>query len=320
LAQALPGELGLTLRMIQNAAPTQAILSGTTSFRLDLIDRYLSPEGPDFYFARGLRKEYTAHDLRRFADEVLDEALGVYTAPRTQLLSWETYLREAFSLNRQRADKVYLSLLEQAGQLWGTLMGAGGFSDGESFVARNMGIKTRWIADEWTVRLISMDHDNLSLPWSRTREFHPKRAMSGMERDERYLLGNPGEGRGKSSLACLQSIYCADLAIAEEGGIRFRRALEGAYRKTLAATVDSPRMRECISGSVIQNLWDWNRMAGNCLARSTNPGDEERAWLLSKGYTSQLADEFMDVAGVRVDFLSRYSSLFDLRYLDFIPS
>jgi hypothetical protein len=141
-----------------------------------------------------------------------------------------------------------------------------------------------------------------------------------MERDERYLLGDPGEGRGKSSLACLKSIYRVDSAIAEEGNIRFQSSLEGAYRKTLAATADSPKMRECISGSVIQNLWDWNRLAGDCLARSTNPGNGERAWLLGKGYTSQLADEFIDAAGVRVEFLRRNSSLFDLRYLDFIAS
>jgi len=38
--------------------------------------------------------------------------------------------------NRARADQVYLSLVEQIAKFWGTLLAIGGYSRGESFVAR----------------------------------------------------------------------------------------------------------------------------------------------------------------------------------------
>jgi hypothetical protein len=44
----LPGDLGLTVRFLKHLAPKQALISGTSSFRLDTLARYLSSEGPNF--------------------------------------------------------------------------------------------------------------------------------------------------------------------------------------------------------------------------------------------------------------------------------
>ena len=50
----LPGELGLTAQFIAVVAPAQAILTGTSSFRLDKLATYLSSDGPRRYFEEGL--------------------------------------------------------------------------------------------------------------------------------------------------------------------------------------------------------------------------------------------------------------------------
>ena len=66
--------------------------------------------------------------------------------------------------NRARANAVYVSLLKQIGTMWGTLLALRGYSFGESFVARNVGLRTIWSQGEWCVRLVFQDHDNLVLP------------------------------------------------------------------------------------------------------------------------------------------------------------
>ncbi len=53
---------------------------------------------------------------------------------------------------------VYLGLLKQIGTMWGTLLGLRGYTFGESFVARNVGLRTIWSKGEWSVRLIFQDH------------------------------------------------------------------------------------------------------------------------------------------------------------------
>ena len=70
--------LGLAAQFIGQVTPAQAILSGTSAFRLDKIDKYLSNAGPDQYFKTGLRVAYSTEDARQLADSVLEEILGVY--------------------------------------------------------------------------------------------------------------------------------------------------------------------------------------------------------------------------------------------------
>src|SRR6185369_9578468 len=77
---ALPGDLGLATQFLSQVAPSQSILVGTSSFRLDRLESYLSPQGADIYFSQNLKKPFTPSQARRFADELLDEILGVHTA------------------------------------------------------------------------------------------------------------------------------------------------------------------------------------------------------------------------------------------------
>ena len=162
----IPGELGLTVQFIYLLVPAQGILCGSSSFRLDKAVKYLSADGPDEYFHRGLQVEYHALDAKLLADDVLEEVLGVYDPPDVKYQGHDHYVATALAVprNRARANAVYLSLLKQIGKMWGTLLALRGYSFGESFVARNVGLRTIWRQGKWCVRLIFQDHDNLVLP------------------------------------------------------------------------------------------------------------------------------------------------------------
>ncbi|MGA9996766.1 MAG: hypothetical protein WBP93_15210, partial [Pyrinomonadaceae bacterium] len=111
----IPGDLGLTMQFLGHVSPTQAILSGTSSFRLDRLAAYLSDNGAQVYFTRGLQTKYSSHDARRLADEVLDEVLGDYKPPAVRYRSYRQYLEAAFNVeeNRERADHNFKSAMQQ---------------------------------------------------------------------------------------------------------------------------------------------------------------------------------------------------------------
>ena len=81
----IPGDYGLTAQFSALAGPAQATICGSSSFRLDLVAKYLSADGPDEYFRRGLQIDYEDLDAKRLADDLLDEVLGVYYPPDREL-------------------------------------------------------------------------------------------------------------------------------------------------------------------------------------------------------------------------------------------
>src|SRR5262249_39404967 len=122
--------LALTGCFLGRFAPAQSIIVGTTSFRLDKIALYLSDDGPTEYF-QGLGVTYSDDDARRLAEQVFEEILGQFTPPKSRYSSQSDYARAILSQtdNRSRADNIYLSVMEQIGNYWGTLLGIGGSSD-----------------------------------------------------------------------------------------------------------------------------------------------------------------------------------------------
>ena len=121
----IPGDDGLTAQFLALAGPAQATICGSSSFRLDLVAKYLSMDGPDEYFRRGLQIEHQVLDAKRLADDVLDEVLGVYSPPDVKYEDHDQYVAAALAVprNRARANAVYVSLLKQIGTMWGTLLG-----------------------------------------------------------------------------------------------------------------------------------------------------------------------------------------------------
>src|SRR5208283_1762716 len=85
------------------------------------------------------------------------------------------YIRAAYQIpeNRDRAHRFHASAVADLGTYWGTLLALGAYSHGESFVGRNLGLKSSFEAGEWTVKLLFMDHDNLRIPDRGEESFWP---------------------------------------------------------------------------------------------------------------------------------------------------
>ena len=313
----LRGELGLTAQFIGHVAPAQAILAGTSSFRLDKLGLYLSSDGPKSYFSRGLGVPYTKQDAKRLADELLEEVLGVYRPPKVSYQSYQNYVDAALSVasNRARADQVYLSLVEQIGKLWGTVLAARGYSRGESFVARNVGLKSFWSGGEWKVKIIFMDHDALVIPGPQTMNFHAHGTLPSMAVDERYIWGKSNAKRfATSEVGYLQSIYRPAKRVCAKGEALALRALKQAYRKTQNELVTNPRMEKLFNRVFIKRLLDWDTLVSGYLQKNSSNAawkKKMRRMMAAKGYKRRAFDAYIEIIEKNRDFIKRYAFLFD---------
>ena len=313
----LRGELGLTAQFIGHVAPSQAILTGTSSFRLDKLALYLSSDGPKSYFTKGLGVPYTKQDARRLADELLEEVLGVYRPPEVSYQSYQNYVAVALSLasNRARADEVYVSLIQRIGKLWGTLLAVRGYSRGESFVARNVGLKSVWSGGEWRVKIIFMDHDALVIPGPQTENFHAHGTLPSMSMDERYIWGKSNAKRfATSEVGYLQGIYRPAARVCAQGEALALRALKHAYRKTQDELVTNPKMAKLFNPVFIKRLLDWDTLVRGYLKKnSLNVAWKKkmRKMMAAKGYKRRAFDAYMEIIEKNKDFIKKYACLFE---------
>ncbi|MCI0589998.1 MAG: hypothetical protein L0Y67_00050 [Gammaproteobacteria bacterium] len=317
----LPGDLGLTAQFIGLVAPTQAILSGTSSFRLNKLALYLSRNGPERYFEEGLAVSYSNHDARRLADAILEEILGSYRPPDVRYQSHEQYLAAAFRVagNRAKADRIYLSLVQQIARFWGTLLAVRGYSNGESFVARNVGLKSFWDKGDWKVKIIFMDHDALTTPGPQDKDFHPHAALPGMALDERYVWGgSTPEQFATSDVGYLQNIYRASAELSRKGRALAQMDLRDAYKKTQRELLTNPKLQPLFDKVFLERLLDWDTLVRGYLqmkpdaAASTRWKERMRKMLAAKGYRGQAFDAYWEIMRRNRPFLERHSFLFDL--------
>ena len=320
----LPGEVGLTGRFLYHVLPAQGLLAQTTSYRLDTLARYFSPAGAEIYFQHGLKREsYTIEEARRFADALLEEVLGVYLAPDAIYVDHAQYVAAAFAVpeNRRQADTMHAQAVSDLGQLWGTVLGLGGFTYGESFVGRNMGLKSWFAGGKWTSRLLSMDHDNLHIPDDEEEAFWAQGALRTAVQDECYIRGNPD--RPKQVLRCalhyLQQIYHveSDDTLAESCRC-LECAMGTAYRKTRRALESDPRMGRLFSKSYLRHLRDWQVVVVDYLT-TVREGEESdfaawkdrtRAYLAERNYPDELLVNYCRALEKHSDFVRRYSFLY----------
>jgi hypothetical protein len=316
----LPGVLGRTLQFLSFVTPGQAVLADTTSFRLDRLALYLSAGGAEAYFTEGLKVAYTPHEARRLADEILEEVLGVYRPPRVSYRSYGQYLAAAFRVaeNRARADQNYLSVVEQVGTFWGTLFAIRGHSMGESFVARNVGLRSVWEGGRWLVRVIFMDHDNLQTNEATPRDFQAVGILKSLSADDVFIWGGPDDdSRGNNEMRSLKMIYRpgAEL-IALTDGV-FRDASLGAYRRTHAALEREPALRPLFDEAFLGRVRDWDGVIASYLRARGEAGGvgawkkETRAALAGKGYEAGLVRALLLTVETYGDFLAKYAYLFE---------
>ena len=314
----LPGEMALTAEFLSHVAPAQAILSGTSSFRLDKLATYLSPGGAQTYFKQYRQLDYTDHDARQFADELLDEVLGVYESPPVHLArfeNYESYLEAAFAVpeNRKRADGIFLAHVAEIARVWGTLLGVRGQSRGESFVARNVGLRSVWEEGEWRVKLIFMDHDALSLPEPELGHFFAQNALPGILLDERHVWGRANPALFSGTLAgCLQRIYRVDDSLLPAAQELAERELKAAYRKTHRAMVSNTRLRGFFSDTFLARLFDWDEfVAGYLNGQSDSWQSRMKQMFAAKGYGPETFDVYADAVEKHKGFFERNGFLFE---------
>jgi hypothetical protein len=317
---ALQGDLGLSAKFIGVAAPAQAILSGTSSFRLDKLAAYLSPNGPELYFREGLSVSYSAQDARYFADSILEEILGEYSPPDVRYQSHEQYLSAAFRAveNRARADRIYLSLMEQVAKMWGTLLAIRGHSRGESFVARNVGLKSYWGNGKWDVKIIFMDHDALIFPGRHTRDFHAHEGLPCMVIDERYVWARAHpELFPTSEVGYLQSIYRINSKLAAKGWAAADKVLKDAYKTTQHELLTNQSLRAFFKEEFLERLLVWDTLvAGYLQYRGDTTAFKKwekamRGMLAKKGYGKSAFNSYMEIIENKRVFFESYSFLFD---------
>jgi hypothetical protein len=314
------GELGLTAQFIGQTGPAQAILTGTTSFRLDKLAKYLSAGGADLYFKDGLRFAYAKDDAQHFADSILEEVLGVYQPPREPYRSYEQYLDAAFRVdaNRVRADQVYLSLMPQIATFWGTLLAVRGYTRGESFVGRNVGLKSCWRNGEWQVKIIFMDHDALAIPDVDEPVFYADSGIPNMAIDERYIWGRDEYQFSTSEVCYLQRIYQTGKNLDVAARASFEQSLQDAYRKTRAALLANQRLRSLFHKTFLGRLLDWDTVVGGYLQLNSHKSANAKwkkamtTMLVAKGYKKGACDALVETIEKNRPFLERYAFLFDV--------
>jgi hypothetical protein len=317
----LPGEVGLTGRFLAHVLPCQGILAQTSSYRLDTLATYLSPTGPDAYFIKGLkRKSYTRHEARQFADSLLDEVLGKYTAPNIAYEDHSRYLRAAFAIpaNRIRADRFHASTTADLGMLWGTILAIGAYSFGESFVGRNLGLKSSFNGGEWTVKLFAMDHDNLRIPDEEEESFWPHPAFRASVVDESFLCANPDRPKQieGSSLWCLEEIYHVDAPTRAKSKDYLHRGMEKGYKQTRRGMDHDPSVQRFFSKSYIQHMHDWDAIVSDYLTICDDPRkvidwkNRTEAYLSRRNYLEEIIANYLKGVEKHDDVVKRYSFLY----------
>lgn len=304
----LPGQLGETMRFLHCVTPSQALLVRTSSFRLDKVALYLSAEGPDRYFRQGLSREPGPGEAKRFADELLEEVLGIYTPPDGPYRSHERYVAAALALpaNRARADRVYLDVMRQIGTFWGTLYAAGGCTWGESFVARNVGLRCCWEDGRWRVRILFMDHDRMRV--GRDHLFQPQKMLRGMWEDQRYILGD-GVGRGssgKGEVGFLGEIYRVAPEVVRAGRLALRAAARSSYRKTLPVMAGHPEVRPLFRRSFLRESGHWDEVMRTLPSLRRAGGDWKeslRPFLVRRDYEPERIGAYLKTVEEHAGFL-----------------
>jgi hypothetical protein len=308
----VPGELGLTAQFISIVSPAQAIISGTTSFRLDKLDAYLSDKGPPFYFGSDT---YSNDQARRLADTILEEILGVYVPPDVTYESHQQYVDAALSVgaNRRRADEIYLSILKEIGKLWGTLIAIRGYSRGESFVARNVGLKSVWEDGEWRVKLIFMDHDAMGILEPSCTDVCSEEALFGLQLDETYLWGRVSI---LGSVGHLRRIYQISEDLDQRGQELTRTKAKKAYDKTQRKLLTDPAVRSLFHEEFITQLEQWDDLVCAFLHARSN-GGVNAAW---KTQTRKAFDKkSQGWFNSHIEAFERYAPFLDRQSFLFMP-
>jgi hypothetical protein len=266
-----------TRAFLECLTPAQCTLIGTSVLRLDKASEGLRSGGPESYFKAAHSRTPTPGEAYRFADSILLEILGTYRPPAATG-SYAGYVAAAFAdpENRAAADRSFRAAVASMGRLWGTLLGVRGFTEGESFVPRNVGLRSAWTGGAWSVQIVFMDHELTNIIGKRMRYFHPRAALPGMHKDWVHIFGGELGGRlWPGCLAVLTDIYRIDAAVAAEGRAHLIKEILRAYRIALERLRDDAKVRAHFRRSFLDPLLAWDAVVG--LYRASRVGARQRS-------------------------------------------
>jgi hypothetical protein len=310
---AFEGEMAVTAEFLSHVAPAQAIVIGTSSFRIDKLATYMSSEGAEKYFRQYQELSYTAEDAKRFADELLDEVLGVYVPPSTAFKTYGRYVEAAFRVpeNRRRADRIFVRLVKQIATMWGTLLGIRGQSRGESFVGRNVGLRSVWVGGEWQVKLIFMDHDALTLPDLEIGHFFAQNAFPGILLDERHTWGRANPALFPTSLVgYLLSIYRIDRELETDAQRIAEAEMLSAYKKTQHAVLNDRKLGAFFTDEFVERLLDWDTFVAGYLKQESGWKTRMKRMFKDKGYEPDAFEYYSEAVEKYRGFIERNSFLY----------
>lgn len=309
--------LSLTIEFLGLMKPAQAVQFGTTSFRLERLNTYLGPKGPERYFRTDRhpdrRVDYSNDDARRFADELLDEILCVYQPPDVPFRSYRKYLDAAFAVpaNRKRANRNYLTVMAQIGRFWGTMLAPRGHSTGESFVARNCGLRSVFEDGEWKIHIVFMDHDSLTFASRYEHTYNPRYSVRNAAKDAKFILGGYfDKNYVRGELDFLRDIYRVSPSLELRGRAALRHAMRDAYRKTQKAMREDPDVRELFRPRFIRRLADWDDVVRRYLGQKKSWKRDVERLLVKRGYGRELRAQYIDTVVKQRHFLRKVSFLF----------
>lgn len=308
-----------TRAFLQHMTPAQCILVGTSALRLDKARGWLRGEGIEEYFSLAHRRAPTLDESCRFADAILREVLGTYRPP-APAASYSGYIAAAFAdvENRAAADRNFRAAVASMGNLWGTLLGLRSYTEGESFVARNVGLRAIWADGAWSTQIVFMDHEATHMIAKRRHEFHPRTALPGMYKDWIHIMGSePGRRPRPGSFAVLADIYRVDAALRAEGRIAIVEEMRRAYRFTLRRMRDDPDVRAHFQDVFLDTLLAWDAAVGHY--RASRVGARQRArWkgrvrrmMSAYGLAEPLIHEYRRAIRRHARLLRRCPYLFD---------
>jgi hypothetical protein len=240
--------------------------------------------------------------------------LGVFCPPEAAPDDYGQYVAEALAHepNRSRAAAAYLGCLRDIGIYWGTLLALGGYTEGESFVTRNVGLKSRWREARWEPRICFMDHDCLQARGVDGDWPHPSFSIEGMRKDHDWICG---ENCDRSEFACLREIYRVNTDYEKAGEAQFLDCVAKGYRVTRDA-MKSAALEKFFDVEFVRGLELRDQVIGLYLA--TQPGSEgwrekAQALMAQSAFPAEWVPGMCDAIERNRPTLARFAFLYAVR-------
>jgi hypothetical protein len=258
--------------LVNNHRLTQLMYVGTSGYRFRIYKKYLSDKGPEIYFRETRQSFYSPEDSRRMVDTLLRKLMGFFDRPNKSFISPSKYKSEVLKLpkNRSQATCIYLDLMEQLGNHWGTILGLGGNTGGYGLHERNVAIEPVKESGKWRVRLIFHDLDTYDNPGKTSKAFNPVDFLNGLRKDMRMLFSLHGLN--------LDEIYEVDNATKTKGWDIFKKAMQTAFMKTFSKLTASHQLDDLVSNEYIDSFRVWLELVHDYLKFKPKAGHFVAEW------------------------------------------